>query len=74
MSNTLIRSGRSVVLNTGRDFSCCVITAANELFSIAESIPIHVLSGPDIMARSMRELHPRLRPGDAFLLQLALSR
>jgi N-methylhydantoinase B len=67
MSNTLIRTGRSVILNTGRDFSCCVITGEDELLSVAESIPTHVLSGPDIMARSMRELHPQLRPGDAFL-------
>jgi N-methylhydantoinase B len=67
MSNTLLRSGRSVVLNTGRDFSCCVITAEDELFAIAECLPIHVLSGPDLMARSMKELHAELRPGDAFL-------
>jgi N-methylhydantoinase B len=67
MSNTLIRTGRSVILNTGRDFSCCVITGADELLCVAESLPTHVLSGPDIMARNMRELHPDLRPGDAFL-------
>ena len=67
MSNTLIRTGRSVILNTGRDFSCCVVSGANELVSVAESIPTHVFSGPDIMARSMQELHPSLQPGDAFL-------
>ncbi len=31
MSNTLIRTGRSVILNTGRDFSCCVVTAARRV-------------------------------------------
>jgi N-methylhydantoinase B len=67
MSNTLIRTGRSVILNTGRDFSCCVLTAGDELLAMAESIPIHVLSGPDLMSNSMRTLHPELRPGDAFL-------
>jgi N-methylhydantoinase B len=67
MSNTLIRAGRSVILNTGRDFSCCVITAQDELLAMADSVPLHVLSGADLMARSMRELHPDLRPGDAFL-------
>ena len=67
MSNTLIRTGRSVILNTARDFSCCVVTAGDELLAVAESLPTHVLSGPEIMARSMRELHPGLRPGDAFL-------
>jgi N-methylhydantoinase B len=67
MSNTLLRAGRSVILNTGRDFSCCVVTGDDQMLSMAESIPVHVLCGPDLMARSMRELHPNLRPGDAFL-------
>ena len=67
MSNTLIRSGRSVILNSGRDFSCSIITAGDELFSFAESIPIHVLSGPDLMSKSMKEFHPDFRQGDAFV-------
>ncbi|NND49421.1 MAG: hydantoinase B/oxoprolinase family protein [Rhizobiales bacterium] len=67
MANTLLRTGRSGVLNTARDFSCCIVTAGNELLAAAESLPIHVLSGPDIMARSMQEFHPELRRGDAFL-------
>ena len=66
MMNTLFRTGRSCVLNTGRDFSCCVITHDNELLAAAESLPIHVLSGPDTMAAVMQELHPRLQRGDAF--------
>src|SRR4051812_21409001 len=67
MSNTLIRTGRSVILNSGRDFSCSIITAEDELFSFAESIPVHVLSGPDLMSRSMKEFHPDFREGDAFI-------
>jgi N-methylhydantoinase B len=67
MSNTLIRTGRSVILNSGRDFSCSIITADDELFSFAESIPIHVLSGPDLMSKSMKEFHPEFRQGDAFV-------
>ena len=34
---------------------------------MAESLPIHLISGPDMMARCMREFHPVLRRGDAFL-------
>jgi N-methylhydantoinase B len=67
MSNTLVRAGRSVILNTGRDFSCCVITGTDELLAMAESVPTHVLSGPDLMAKSMRAFHLDLKPGDAFL-------
>ena len=67
MGNTLMRTGRSGVLNIARDFSCCILTADHELAAVAESLPIHVLSGPDIMARSMQEFHPELKRGDAFL-------
>ena len=27
MMNTLLRTARSAILNTARDFSCCVLTA-----------------------------------------------
>lgn len=67
MSNTLLRSSRSGVINMARDFSCCIVTREHELLAAAESLPIHVLSGPDMMARSMQEFHPSLQRGDAFL-------
>ncbi|MFX3653922.1 MAG: hydantoinase B/oxoprolinase family protein [Paracoccaceae bacterium] len=67
MANTLLRTGRSGVLNIARDFSCCIITADDRLLATAESLPIHVLSGPDMMAASVREHHPVLARGDAFL-------
>lgn len=67
MANTLLRTGRSGVLNIARDFSCCIITADNRLLATAESLPIHVLSGPDLMAASMQEFHPELKRGDAYL-------
>jgi len=67
MANTLLRTGRSGVLNTARDFSCCIVTAQNELLTAAECYPIHVLRGPDMMAEAMQDFHPVLRKGDAFL-------
>jgi N-methylhydantoinase B len=67
MANTLLRTGRSGVLNIARDFSCCIVTADARLLVTNEALPIHVLSGPDIMCRVMREFHPRLRRGDGFL-------
>lgn len=67
MSNTLLRSSRSGVINMARDFSCCIVTREHELLAAAEGLPIHVLSGPDLMARSMRAFHPALKKGDAFL-------
>ncbi|MBL8581061.1 MAG: hydantoinase B/oxoprolinase family protein [Rhizobiaceae bacterium] len=67
MANTLLRTGRSGVLNIARDFSCCIVTADCDLLVTNEGLPIHVLSGPDIMARAMKEFAPVLRRGDAFL-------
>jgi len=67
MQNTLLRSARSGVINTGRDFSCCVLSADCELVAAAESLPIHVMAGPDRMAETMKAFHPDLAPGDAFL-------
>ena len=59
MANTLLRTGRSGVLNMARDFSCCIVTADDELLAAAESLPIHVLSGPDLMAKSMKQAQDR---------------
>jgi len=67
MSNTLFRTGRSGVLTRVRDFSCCIVTADCELIAVAEALPIHVLAGADMMARAMKQFHPKLKPGDAFL-------
>ncbi len=66
MSNTLFRTSRSSILNMARDFSCSIITAEDELFAAAEGLQVHVL-GAGLQARAMRDLHPNLREGDAFL-------
>lgn len=67
MSNTLARSGRSGVLNTARDFSCCILTAEGGVLMTGQSPPIHVMGGPDLQAKSMMEFYPTLVAGDAFL-------
>jgi N-methylhydantoinase B len=67
MANTLLRTARSGVINTARDFSCAIITADCKLLTAVESYPIHVLGGADLMARAMLDIHPELKPGDAFL-------
>jgi N-methylhydantoinase B len=66
MTNTLLRSGRSAVLNTARDFSCSIITSDNELLASAEGLPVHVI-GTEFLAEAMTELHPDFVEGDAFL-------
>ena len=67
MTNTLLRTARSGVINNGRDFSCCILTAKGDLLGVGEALPIHVMVGSDMMARSMMDFHPELARGDAFL-------
>ncbi len=66
MTNTLFRTGRSSILNMARDFSCSIITADDQLLAAAEGLQVHVL-GAGLQTSSMRELHPDLREGDAYL-------
>lgn len=67
MQNTLFRTGRSGILNTAHDFSCVVLTRDCRLLAAAESLPIHVMIGPDIIARRVLTHHPSPRRGEAFL-------
>ena len=68
MANTLMKTGRSGVLNTAHDFSCCILDSDNHFIAADESLPVHVLSGPDLMAKSIHEFHPIKNKGDAFLI------
>ena len=67
MQHTLVRASRSGVIVNGHDCSCCLLTEQCELLSIAQTIPIHVMSGADEQARSMKMFHPILKRGDAYL-------
>jgi N-methylhydantoinase B len=67
MMNTLQRTARSAIMNMARDFSCGILTADDEVIAVAESLPCHSFAGPDLQARYMKEVHPILRRGDAFL-------
>ena len=67
MMNTIFRSGRSGVLNSAHDFSCCVVSPDDQLVMGAESLPVHMMSGPELISRAIKAAHPVLRRGDAFL-------
>ncbi len=66
MENTLLRSGRSAILNMARDFSCALVTGDNRLLATAEGLPVHVI-GMEYLAEAMTELHDDVSEGDAFL-------
>jgi len=66
MTNTMLRTARSAVINSARDFSCAICTGDNQLFACAEGLPIHIF-GSDIQTRAMCDFHPDLAEGDCFL-------
>jgi N-methylhydantoinase B len=67
MQNTLARSGRSGVLNTARDFSCCILSADAQIVMTEHGPPIQGMGGPDLQALAMAQFYPELAAGDAFL-------
>ena len=66
MSNTLLRAARSNVIAAARDFSCAVVTADDQLISVAEGLPVHIF-GSHYQTKSMHDMHDDLAEGDAFL-------
>lgn len=66
MSNTLLRTARSAVINSARDFSCGITTADNQMFASAEGLPVHTF-GLHLQTRAMCELHDDIAEGDAYL-------
>ncbi len=66
MTETLMRTSRSSIINTARDLSCSIVTGDDRMLAAAEGLPIQVLGG-QLQARAMREQHPDLADGDAFL-------
>ncbi|MCJ7792340.1 MAG: hydantoinase B/oxoprolinase family protein [Dehalococcoidia bacterium] len=66
MTNTVLRSARSGIVSSARDFSCSVTDAKGRIISVADGIPVHVAAS-GLIAKSMVELHDDIRPGDLFL-------
>lgn len=66
MTNTLLRSARSAVINSARDFSCAITTSDNRLLACAEGLPVHIF-GAQLQTASMTRHHPDLAEGDAYL-------
>ena len=67
MRNTLLRTSRSAIMNMARDFACGIITANDEILTVCEGLPCMTLCGPDLQSRYMKECHPVLYRGDAFV-------
>ncbi|UOM35475.1 hydantoinase B/oxoprolinase family protein [Acuticoccus sp. I52.16.1] len=67
MTNTLLKAGRSAVINSARDFSCGICTADNQLLASAEGLPIHIF-GSHMQAKAMCDAHgDDIAEGDCYL-------
>jgi N-methylhydantoinase B len=67
MTNTLLRSARSGVINSARDFSCSICTGDNRLLASAEGLPIHIF-GSHMQTKAMTDFAGAgLRAGDCYL-------
>jgi N-methylhydantoinase B len=67
MSNTLLRAGRSTVINTAKDFGCAIIDKQSRVISLAEGLPIQ-LAGTHLLTQAVMELFKDdIHPGDIFL-------
>jgi len=66
MTNTLLRTARSAVLNIARDFSCAITDKDARLVSVAEGLPVHTGTS-HMIAEPVLELHKHeLKPGDCY--------
>ena len=67
MSNTLMRSGRSTVISTAKDFGCAISDNQCRALSVAEGLPIQ-LSAVYLIPKAVKELfEDDIQPGDIFL-------
>ncbi len=67
MTNTVLRSSRSGVMNIARDFSCSIVTGDGRLLLVTEGIPCH-LSNRHYHAQALLELFGNdIHEGDDFL-------
>ena len=67
MTNTLLRSGRSGVVNTGHDFSCATVDYKHRGVSVADGSPCHI-GASGLQTRILEELFADdIHPGDCFI-------
>ncbi len=66
MTNTVLKTARSAVISSGRDFSCSLVTADNQLLSVADGLPVHTFSS-HLQTASIGQLHHDVAEGDAYL-------
>jgi N-methylhydantoinase B len=66
MSNALMRSARSTLINSARDFSSALLTADARALVIDEGLPVHAGSA-HLVPLAILDLFDDIAPGDCYL-------
>lgn len=67
MANTLLRAGRSGVINTGHDFSCTIVDNEGRVVSMADASPSHI-GAAGLQIEIIKELFGEdIHQGDCFI-------
>jgi len=67
MANTLLRAGRSGVVNTAHDFSCALVDNDCRAVSVADASPCHI-GAAGLQIKIVKELFgDDIHPGDCFI-------
>ncbi len=67
MANTLLRAGRSGVINTGHDFSCAIIDADCRVITVADASPCHI-GAAGLQIKILKDMFREdIRTGDCFI-------
>ncbi|MEW5721461.1 MAG: hydantoinase B/oxoprolinase family protein [Thermodesulfobacteriota bacterium] len=67
MTNTLLRSGRSGVVNMGHDFSCATVDNQHRVISVADGSPCHI-GAAGLQTSILEDIFGNdIHPGDCFI-------
>lgn len=66
VTTVMLRSARSVMMNTSRDFSTGILTGDNRLLAVAEGLPIHSVNMHLTLAPVLDFFKGDIHPGDIF--------
>ncbi|HEA65512.1 hypothetical protein LCGC14_1151380 [marine sediment metagenome] len=67
MVQTVLRTSRNPILYSAKDFSCSILTHDAKLLTMADSIPIHLMSMGHALPAVVECFKEDLHPGDCFL-------
>lgn len=68
MSEVMLRTAYSQILNSSRDFSIGILDGVGRLISQADNLPVHVGGLPFAMQAVLEKFEGRINPGDIYIV------